>query len=71
MRWWGPLGLAAAIRVVLHIKRCPDGVRRLVEVGVVTRDRDDVVVRTAWRDGEPVDAWPHLADLLAERGFPC
>ncbi|MFC0429562.1 TadA family conjugal transfer-associated ATPase [Kutzneria buriramensis] len=63
--------LAAAIRVVLHIKRCADGVRRLVEIGVVARDRDDVVVRTAWRDGEPGEAWSQLTDLLAERGFSC
>jgi len=63
--------LAAAIRVVLHLRRCPDGIRRLVEIGLLTRDRDDVVIRSAWRDGHPAPAWHHLIDLLAERGFPC
>jgi len=63
--------LAAAIRVVLHLKRCPDGVRRLVEIGLLARTRDDVVVRPAWQSGCPGPSWPHLTDLLAERGFPC
>jgi pilus assembly protein CpaF len=63
--------LAAAIRVVLHLKRLSDGSRRLVEIGLLTRHRDDVAVRTAWRDGQPATAWPQLASLLAERGFPC
>ncbi|GAA3431540.1 TadA family conjugal transfer-associated ATPase [Kutzneria kofuensis] len=63
--------LAAAIHVVLHLKRHHDGVRRLAEIGVVTRDRDEVVVRTAWHAGQPAPAWSLLADLLAERGFPC
>jgi pilus assembly protein CpaF len=56
--------LAAALKVVLHVKRCPDGVRRLVEIGVLDRDQDEVVVRTAWRDGERAAAWPLLAELL-------
>jgi pilus assembly protein CpaF len=63
--------LAAAIRVVLHLKRSPDGLRRLVEIGVLTRDTDEVVVRTAWSAGHPTEAWPLLATLLADRGFPC
>jgi pilus assembly protein CpaF len=63
--------LAAAIRVVLHLKRLPTGTRRLVEIALLTRTADDVVVRPAWRDGQPAAAWPELADLLAERGFPC
>jgi pilus assembly protein CpaF len=63
--------LAAAIRVVLHLKRCPDGIRRLVEIGLLTRTRDTVVVRPAWHSGHPGPAWSHLTDLLAERGFPC
>ncbi|QUQ69708.1 TadA family conjugal transfer-associated ATPase [Kutzneria sp. CA-103260] len=63
--------LAAAIRVVLHLKRCPDGPRRLVEIGLLTRTPDDVVIRSAWLDGHPAAAWPDLTALLAERGFPC
>ena len=63
--------LAAAIRLVLHLKRLPGGSRRLAEIGLLTRHHDDVVVRTAWRSGHPAAAWPQLVDLLAERGFPC
>ena len=63
--------LAAAIRVVLHLKRLPAGSRRLTEIGLLTRHHDDVIVRTAWRSGQPAAAWPQLVDLLAERGFPC
>ncbi|MFI9381172.1 TadA family conjugal transfer-associated ATPase [Kutzneria sp. NPDC052558] len=63
--------LAAAIRVVLHLKRCPDGIRRLVEIGLLTRTGDDIVVRPAWQSGHPGPAWPQLTALLAERGFPC
>jgi pilus assembly protein CpaF len=63
--------LAAAIRVVLHLKRSADGNRRLVEIGVLTREADEIVVRTAWRAGHPTEAWTLLADLLTERGFPC
>ena len=63
--------LAAAIRVVLHLKRLPTGSRRLTEIGLLTRHHDDVIVRTAWRSGHPAAAWPELIDLLAQRGFPC
>jgi pilus assembly protein CpaF len=63
--------LAAAVRVVLHLKRSSDGVRRLVEIGVLARDATEVVVRTAWRDGRPAEDWPLLAALLTDRGFPC
>jgi pilus assembly protein CpaF len=63
--------LAAAIRVVFHLKRSPGGIRRLVEIGVLTRDASEVVVRTAWHDGHPAEAWPLLATLLTDRGFPC
>ena len=66
--------LAAAIQVVLHVRRGRSGVRRLVEIGLVERPGDDVVVRPVWRHG---DGWQparsRLAALLADRGvsWPC
>lgn len=63
--------LAAAIRVVLHLRRDPDGTRRLAEIALLTRTTDNVFVRPAWRAGHPAAAWPELAHLLAERGLPC
>jgi pilus assembly protein CpaF len=66
--------LAAAIQVVLHVRRERSGVRRLVEIGLVERPADDVVVRPAWRHA---DGWQparsRLAALLANRGvsWPC
>lgn len=61
--------LAAAVRVVLHMRRDRDGARRLAEIGVFERQDDTLAVRTAWRRGagEQV-AWPVLVALLAERG---
>ncbi|GLZ32968.1 pilus assembly protein CpaF [Lentzea sp. NBRC 105346] len=41
--------LAAALHLVLHMRRAPDGRRHLAEIGLFTRVGDDVVVRPAWR----------------------
>ncbi|MFI9505793.1 TadA family conjugal transfer-associated ATPase [Nocardia sp. NPDC052566] len=61
--------LAAAIQVVLHVHRRPDGSRGLREIGLVTRGPDDRVrIAPAWHaDGHPAPAAEHLARLLAER----
>ncbi|MBH0123155.1 TadA family conjugal transfer-associated ATPase [Rhodococcus sp. CX] len=41
--------LAAAVQVILHVDRAPDGTRRLVEIGVVERDpAAGVLVVPAW-----------------------
>lgn len=41
--------LAAAVQVILHVHRAPDGTRRLVEIGVVERDPiAGVMVVPAW-----------------------
>ncbi|MEE2061251.1 TadA family conjugal transfer-associated ATPase [Rhodococcus artemisiae] len=41
--------LAAAVQVILHVHRAPDGTRRLVEIGVVERDPiAGVLVVPAW-----------------------
>lgn len=61
--------LAAAVQVVLHMRRRSDGVRVLDVVGVPVRDGATVVVRPAWSDGDGWgDARPLLGQLLAERG---
>lgn len=60
--------LAAAVQVVLHMRRRRDGVRVLEAVGLVRRGDDEVGVVPAWtRDGEAV-ARRDLAALLRERG---
>ncbi len=63
--------LAAAVQVVAHMARQPDGGRALAGVGVVRRDAGDGAVRvhSAWVRGEgrgPGHAT--LADLVRERG---
>lgn len=65
---------AAAVQVVLHMRRGPDGVRVLDVVGVPVRDGGEVAVRPAWsRNGGWGEARPVLAALLADRGVraPC
>lgn len=60
---------AAALSVVVHLRRSPSG-RRVEEIGVVRRAGDLVIVEPGWRaDGGPCPGAPRLADLLsAERG---
>jgi pilus assembly protein CpaF len=60
--------LAAAVQVVLHMRRRPDGVRVLDVVGVPVRDGGEVVVRSAWSGGGWGEARPMLGALLTERG---
>ena len=60
--------LAAAVQVVLHMRRLPSGARVLDAVGVLARDADAVVVRPAWSRAE---GWTPqraaLGALLQER----
>ena len=61
--------LAAAIQVVLHMRRLPSGARVLEAVGLVRRGVDEVTVVPAWtRDGDGATARDDLAALLRERG---
>ncbi|WP_420754103.1 TadA family conjugal transfer-associated ATPase [Rhodococcus sp. O3] len=49
--------LAAAVQVILHVDRAPDGTRRLVEIGVVERDpAAGVLVVPAWTVAHGPDA---------------
>lgn len=61
--------LAAAIQIVLHVHRRPDGSRALREIGVVTRtETGHIHITPAWRsDNTPTPATPTLTRLLTER----
>ena len=55
---------AAALAVVVHLRRSPAG-RRLEEIGVVRRSGERIVVEPGWRaDGRPCPARQELAALL-------
>ena len=60
--------LSAAVQVVLHMRRHPDGGRRLTQIAVLDRTPDGLAVRPAWHLGP----WPPfrsaLADALSARG---
>ena len=61
--------LAAAVQVVLHVHRRPDGARGLREIGVVRRENGGPVsIVAAWRaDGAATPGATALAELLATR----
>ena len=55
---------AAALALVVHLRRTPEG-RRVDEIGVVRRSGDLVVVEPGWRaDGGPCPARTGLHDLV-------
>jgi secretion/DNA translocation related ATPase len=61
---------AAALALVVHVRRTPAG-RRVEEIGVVRRAGDLVVVEPGWRaDGRPCPGADRLADLLEAEGDP-
>jgi pilus assembly protein CpaF len=62
---------AAALSVVVHLRRTPAG-RRVDEIGVVRRSGDLVAVEPGWRaDGGPCPGRPRLDALMAgEQGPP-
>jgi pilus assembly protein CpaF len=61
--------LAAAVQVVLHMRKLPSGARVLDTVGVLARDHDAVSIRPVW---SRVEGWSaeraDLESLLRERG---
>jgi pilus assembly protein CpaF len=60
--------LAASVQVALHLRRSPDGLRTLAEIGVLRRTGDVVSVVPAWRaDSGPAAAWSEFRALLAAR----
>ncbi|MDM7487177.1 TadA family conjugal transfer-associated ATPase [Rhodococcus sp. CSLK01-03] len=64
--------LVAAVQVVLHVHRTPDGTRRLTEIGVVQRDEvSGVVVAPAWTHGRGTQAgMDRLEQLFRRREVP-
>lgn len=64
--------VAAAVRVVLHMRRHDDR-RVLAEIGVPHRCGDEVEVLPAWRDGEWTEHGELLSRLLTQREveLPC
>jgi pilus assembly protein CpaF len=59
---------AAALAVVVHLRRTPAG-RRVDEIGVVRRSEDLVAVEAGWRaDGGPCPARSRLDELLEAGG---
>ncbi len=64
--------LVAAVQVVLHVHRTPDGTRRLTEIGVVQRDEvSGVVVAPAWTHERGTQAgMDRLEQLFRRREAP-
>jgi pilus assembly protein CpaF len=61
---------AAALAVVVHLRRTPAG-RRVEELGVVRRSGDLVDVAAGWRaDGGPCPAASRLRELLGSAEPP-
>ena len=58
---------AAALSLVVHLRRAPSG-RHVTELGVVRRRGELIEVASGWRaDGQPCPARDELADLLGAR----
>lgn len=55
--------LAAAVRVILHMRRTADGTRRLSEIAVLHRPADRVQPIPAWRNGTWLAAEADLHEL--------
>jgi len=63
---------AAAVHVILHMRRLGAGERRLTEIGVVVRPAGGVTVHPVWRAGEWAEGRADLDRLLVGRGGrPC
>lgn len=60
--------LAAAIQVIIHMRRQPDGTRRLTQIAVLDRTADGLTVRPAWHLGHWQPGRPALAAGLQSRG---
>lgn len=63
--------LAAAVQIVLHMRRTPSGRRELAEIGLVRREAGVVRVETAWQPGERLRRDSALTTaLLSRRNSP-
>jgi pilus assembly protein CpaF len=59
---------AAAVQIVLHMRRGPGGLRRLDEIGVVHRGTAGTAVATVWRAGHWTSRKALLTSLFKARG---
>jgi pilus assembly protein CpaF len=62
--------LSAALQVILHMRRHPDGSRRLTQIALLDRTPDALLVRPAWHQGHWQPHQAALADALRSRGVP-
>jgi pilus assembly protein CpaF len=62
--------LAAAIHLILHMRRSPSGDRRLHQIAALTRSDTGVDVAPLWTDGDWEPDWAPLSIMLAARGAP-
>jgi pilus assembly protein CpaF len=62
--------LAAAIQVIIHMRRRADGTRQLTQIAVLDRTPDGLAVHPAWHLGHWQGAQATLADALRTRGVP-
>lgn len=62
--------LSAALQVILHMRRHPDGSRRLTQIALLDRTPDALLVRSAWHQGHWQPHQAALADALRSRGVP-
>lgn len=63
--------VAAALQVILEVRRRPDGARRVSAIGLLQHHGGLVHITPAWLDGRGwLPARDHLNTLLASRGVP-
>jgi pilus assembly protein CpaF len=60
--------LGAAVQVIVHMRRRPDGARQLTQIAVLERTPDGLTILPAWHLGHWQPAQAALADALRTRG---
>ena len=62
--------LSAALQVILHMRRHPDGSRRLTQIALLDRAAESVTVRPVWHQGHWQPHQSALRDALSAKGVP-
>jgi pilus assembly protein CpaF len=60
--------LAAALQVIIHMRRDPDGTRQLVQIALLERAPGTIAVRPAWHLGHWQPAQSALSECLRAKG---
>jgi pilus assembly protein CpaF len=60
--------LAAALHVILHMRRSPTGSRHLSEIGTLTRTPNGLQLLPAWSNGDWLPCKPALTNALLAKG---